>query len=357
MSWVRAATWIGVGLVGVVGCSDEAPPEAPAARPVRILELDGPGERTVLEYPGEISASQNADVAFEVAGRLVEFPVKESQRVERGQVLAKLDPRDYRAALDAAAAQAAAQKADWARYQALFEEDVISVQELERAKRNYEVAAAREKTAQKALEDTTLRAPFAGTVARKLVDDFANIQAKQSVVTLQTGSALEIVVNIPEQDFARIQPGATVDELNIDLVADVTVSAIPGRKFPATLKEFATTADPTTRTFRVTFSFEAPGDLNVVPGMTAKIVGRGRNLDPGGGFRIPVQAAVEDEGNRPYVWVLDPESMTVRKVPVTLGSLTGSSVEVTSGLSAGDQVVTSGVHQLQEGMEVRRMGG
>ena len=176
------------------------------------------------------------------------------------------------------------------------------------------------------------------------------------MVTLQTGSDLEIVVNIPEQDFARVRPGATVEELNVGLEADVVVSAIPGRKFPAKLKEFATTADPTTRTFRVTFSFDAPGDVNVVPGMTAKLEGLGRSTGANAGFRIPVQAAVEDESGQPYVWLLDPGSMKVRKVAVVLGALTGSQVEVTSGLSSGDQVVTSGVHQLQEGMEVRRMG-
>ena len=197
---------------------------------------------------------------------------------------------------------------------------------------------------------------FDGTVARKIVDDFANVKAKEPVVTLQTGSDLEIVVNIPEQDFARVRPGATVEELNVGLEADVVVSAIPGRKFPAKLKEFATTADPTTRTFRVTFSFDTPDDVNVVSGMTARLEGVGRSTGASAGFRIPAHAAVEDESGQPYVWVLDPSSMKVRKVAVVLGTLTGSHVEVTSGLSSGDQVVTSGVHQLQEGMEVRRMG-
>ena len=88
--------------------------------------------------------------------------------------------------------------------------------------------------------------------------------------------------------------------------------------------------------------------------MTAKVLVRGR--DRGGvSYAIPVQATVEDEAGKPYVWVVDPETMRVSETPVTLGELTGSSVEVRSGLSAGDWIVTSGVHQIREGIEVRRL--
>lgn len=337
------------------GCGEEPPPAAPVVRPVKIFEVGDPNAGTPREFPGEISAAQNADVAFEVSGKLVEFPVKESQHVEAGQVLAKLDPRDYQAELNAAAALTAASKADLSRYRAMFKEHVISKQELERAQRNYEVSVSREDKARKALEDTVLRAPFAGVVARKLVDDFANVKAKDPVVTLQTGADLEIVVNFPEKDYTTLRPGITVDEINQSFHADVVVSAVPGRKFPAKLKEFATTADPVTRTFPATFSFDAPDDVNVMPGMTAKLVGVGSGR-AGRDLRIPVQCAAEDEGGKPYVWVVDPQTMKVTRTHVTLGPVTGDSVEVTSGLPVGAWVVASGVHQLREGMEVRRAG-
>ena len=355
-SLCRAGLALGLALCWI-GCGEEPPPPEPIVRPVKILELGGASQGQIREFPGEIQASLNADVAFEVSGKLVDFPVKESQRVERGQVLAKLDPRDYQADLDAAQASARAARADFDRFQKLFDENVASKQELEKAQRNHEVFVARVDSARKAVEDTVLRAPFAGVVARKLVDDFANVQAKERVVTLQTGSSLEIVVNFPEQDYARIQPGATVEDINQDLEADVVVSAFPKRKFPAKLKEFATTADPVTRTFAATFSFESPGDINVMPGMTAKLVGVRNQGGSETTFQIPVQAAIEDEGSKPYVWVVDRETMKVHPIYVTLGELTGSSVQVVSGLVDGAWVVTSGVHQLREGMEVSRAGG
>jgi RND family efflux transporter MFP subunit len=337
-----------------IGCGQEPVPPAPVARPVKLLEVGTAGTDFRNEYPGQIRPATDAQVGFEVPGKLIEFPVKESQQVELGDVLARLDPRDFEADRDAAAAHAASAKADYSRAKILFDEHVISKQEREKAQRNHEVSVARVQRAQKAVEDTVLRAPFSGIVARKIVNDFDNVEAKQPVVQLQTGSALDIIVNLPEQDFGRIRTGLTIEERNAYLDVAVVVSALPGRSFPAKLKEFATTADPKTRTFAVTFSFEVPTDVNVMPGMTAKLVGSGGALDEPR-RTVPVQAIAEDEGGQSYVWTVDPDSMRVTRTPVIPGELTGSSVEIRDGLQTGGLIVVSGVHQLREGMEVRRM--
>ncbi len=345
-----------VGLLTLsIGCGQEPVPPAPVARPVKLFEVGAAAAGFRNEYPGQIRPATDAEVGFEVPGKLIDFPVKESQQVELGDVLARLDPRDFEADRDAAAAHAASAKADFSRAKILFDEHVISKQEVEKAQRNHEVAVARVQRAQKAVEDTVLRAPFSGIVARKIVNDFDNVRAKQPVVQLQTGSALDIIVNLPEQDFGRIRTGVTIEERNASLNVAVVVSALPGRSFPAKLKEFATTADPKTRTFAVTFSFEVPTDVNVMPGMTAKLVGSGGGALDEPRRTVPVQAVAEDEGGQSYVWTVDPDSMRVTRTPVTPGELTGSSVEIRDGLQTGSLIVVSGVHQLREGMEVRRM--
>ena len=84
-----------------LGCGEEPAPPALAARPVKIVELGSDGTSAAREYPGEISPATNAQVGFEVPGKVIEFPVREGQEVAEGEVLAKLDPRDYDAALDA----------------------------------------------------------------------------------------------------------------------------------------------------------------------------------------------------------------------------------------------------------------
>jgi RND family efflux transporter MFP subunit len=336
----------------LAACGGPTAPEPPPVRPVKLLTL-GEGAAGTLEYPGQIRAAQRAEMAFEVPGRIVEFPVKEGTRVKARQILARLDPRDYENELAKARTNAAKGKADYDRYQSLFEKGVSPQKELERYRTFYENTQATLRTATKAVEDTVLRAPFDGVMAQKLVQDFANVQAKQPVLVLEDDSSLQIDVAVPERDFARIRPGASLEERNARARPRVIVSGIPGREFPARLSEFTTTADPVTRTYKATFAFEHPSDVNVLPGMTARVQLETGGGESGGPLLVPVQAVADDAGSTPYVWTVDPKSMQVSKAPVEVGALTGSWIEIRSGLAPGQTLAVSGVHQLHDGMVVR----
>jgi RND family efflux transporter MFP subunit len=326
------------------------------ARPVKILEVGAGAAGTTREFPGKLSAAQTADVAFEVSGKIVELPVEEGQRVEAGAVLARLDPRDFESQRDAAVASEKAALAELERVRALFEADVAPQQQLDVAARNYDVMKARADTGRKGLEDAVLRAPFAGEVARKLVDDFANVRAKDPILILQDNSHLEIVVDIPEADYAAARPGLGAEERTARARPRVIVSSIPNREFPARVKEMATTADPTTRTYAVTLAFDNPPDVNLLPGMTAKVRVGGAGAAVAEAIWIPAHAARTDESGEAFVWVVDAASMEVRRRPVTLGELSGSLVQLSGGLERGELIATSGVHHLREGMQVRRFG-
>ncbi|HEY5657228.1 MAG TPA: efflux RND transporter periplasmic adaptor subunit [Myxococcota bacterium] len=337
------------------GCGEEAPPEAPVARPVKLLTLGGDQATRRLEYPGQVEATQHADLGFEVPGQIVEFPVEEGQEVVAGAVLARIDPRDYEAELDARKAMMNAAQAELSRSQVLFDREVTSKQELDRARRNFEVTQAQVRVAEKAVADTALRAPFAGRVARKLVKDFRNVQAKEPVLILQDDSSLELVVNIPERDWA-LQRGNRTPEQRKALRPRVTISTYPDRDFPASVKEVATTADPATRTYAVTLVFEKPSDIIVLPGMTAKVSVDVPGEVTGAGFAVPVNAVLSDAEGRPYVWRVEPESMTVGKALVEVGAVSGERIEIRRGLEPGDRIAVSGVQQLREGSPVRPFG-
>jgi RND family efflux transporter MFP subunit len=222
--------------------------------------------------------------------------------------------------------------------------------------RRYEVTLADLETAQKAVEDTLLIAPFAGRVAKKLVKDFQNVNAKQAVLIRQDDSSLELVVNVPERDLTKKAQSRTLEEATRRLAPEVSVTAIPDESFPARLKEISTTADTVTRTFRATFAFDKPSDVQVLPGMTAKVaINRPGSGERQTGFSIPAQATLADDTGAAYVWVVDPEAMTVSRRMVELGEMSGADVVVRSGLAGGDVVAISGVHQLREGMPVRRL--
>jgi RND family efflux transporter MFP subunit len=340
----------------LVGCSEPAPAAKTVIRPVKIHTVGSLEPTALREYPGTIRAYQTAEMGFEVAGRVTEFLVREGDKVEKGDKLALLDPRDYEAELNVALANLAKAQADLTRAENTNEKlpGAVSKDEIESNIRATKVFEAKLEIAKKAVEDTTLRAPFAGVMARKLVEDFANVQAKEPVLILQDTSILEIEVAVPERDLVRHKglEGETKEQTTERLAPQVIVSALPDREFPALIKEYATTADPVTRTFPVKLNFDNPEDVNVLPGMTARVR---IVIDPESAWSVPVTAAQTDENEQPYVWKVDAESMKVAKIPVELGELTGDRVLLIGGVEQGDLVAISGVTALREGMQVRKL--
>src|SRR5262245_37831890 len=153
---VRRMTLIGAGWAAVVtGCGDRSAPAPPAVRPVKIVEV---GERAPerREYSGRIRAAQVSETGFEVGGRIIEFPVKEGDRVAKGQQLARLDARDYEAALRKADAKLRHAVSERDKAKTLFEKNISPKSEYELRERLLEVEQAHVASAKKAVEDTVL---------------------------------------------------------------------------------------------------------------------------------------------------------------------------------------------------------
>jgi RND family efflux transporter MFP subunit len=130
----------------------------------------------------------------------------------------------------------------------------------------------------------------------------------------------------------------------------------PGERFDLDLREIATRADPATQTFKITFTMPAPEGFLVFPGMTATVTADLSEIDTrDDALFLPATAVTADKQLEPFVWIVEEPAMTVRKVPVTVGRLTGHSIEITEGLEAGNRVVVAGVGYLAEGMTVRLM--
>jgi len=348
------------GTTTLLGCGDEPAPAAPAARPVKILKIDPKGAVETREFSGTIAAAQHSEMAFEVPGKITDFPVVEGQIVKKGDLLVRIDPRDMAALAGVDTAKVKLAKAEYDRQRKLFEADVSSQQQLDRAKRSYEVMIAKSQGSTKGLEDTELFALFDGVVAKKLVKDFENVQAKQPVLILQDTTNLEIDVTIAEADAVQSNRGLTLEQRTARVKPVVIVTSLPDRSFPAQITEYSTTADPVTRTFSATLRFDPPDDVGIQPGMTATVrIHVPPDLKNGlgmSGFSIPASAAITDETGDAFVWLVDPNAMTVKRTSVQLGILSGERVFVESGLASGQQIAISGVHHLRDGMLVRRQG-
>lgn len=351
----RLSAAVSCCLLVCIGCAKEVPPPPePQVRAVRLFEVGSLDLVAQREYPGHITAATEAQVSFEVSGRILELPVRQGERVREGDLLARLDPSDYQARLDASTAQRNAAFADYQRFEELLAKDAVSQRDFETRKRNWEVAEANLRIEEKNLADTALRAPFAGRVARTNVERFQNVQAKEPVLLLQDDRHLEIDVSLPEAALLRVGRSLDLQTLNNMLTPVVAISSLPpGTSFPARLTELATAADPTTRTFEATFAFAAPSDVLILPGMTALVRMSAPIGEVGAGVAIPANSTAIDPDGTATVWRVDRDTMQVHRVAVGLGELSGDSVVVERGLERGDLIAASGVNQLQEGMQVR----
>ena len=339
------------------GCGDDAPPEVKeVVRPVKLMTITQGGASRTLEYPGKVSATQSVELGFEVAGKIVELPIDDGKSVKKGALLGRLDQADFIAARDAAEANRVAAQSAYERAKRIFDQGAGSQAEVDRTLRDIEVAKQELIKAQKALDDTTLTAPFGGKVSRKIAENFQNVQAKQPILLLEDVSSLQLDVNVPERDFVRMTPGLTLQQRNERVKPEIQVSTLSSSAFPARLISFETTADPVTRTYLATFAFDNPGDVNVLPGMTAKVVLQltgDASAAAQQGMLIPASAVVTDTEDGPYVWRYDDGSSSVGKAKVTIGDMAGDSIRVLSGLQDGDRIAIAGAAHLREGMRVR----
>ncbi len=340
----------------LIACGEELPETEKIVRPVKLMTVDAGGAGVTREYPGKVEATQSVELGFEVPGKIVELPISNGLSVKKGTLLGRLDDVDYVAARDLAEAHRKASQSAYERAKRIFDQGAGSQAEVDVRLRDIDVARQELKKAQKALDDTVLKAPFSGKVSRKIVDNFQNVQAKQAILLLEDISSLELDANLPEQDFVRVKPGLTLEQLNQRVKPEIEVSTVPDRRFPARLISFKTTADPVTRTYRATFAFDNPEDVNVLPGMTAKVVltfpGEGQK-EVGGGILIPAAAVIVDTDGTSFVWRYDPTSSQVSRATVTLGDMSAASIQVLSGLQGGDRIAISGAAHLLEGMQVR----
>lgn len=336
----------------LVACGGGEEPEPPdTVRPVGTLVVGGMGGGR-LTFPGTTQAADRAELSFRVAGPLVEFPVNEGNEVVQGQLLARIDPRDYQIALAEAKASADQAEADAQRYRRLYEREAVPLSELELATARRDVARARYEQAAADLRDTELKAPFYGQVGVKYVENFEDVLAKEPILSLHNVGQVEIVVNVPEAVMAMVRGG--------DPSIDATFDVAPDRSYSMSIKEFAIAADPGTQTFPVTLTMAQPEDLNILPGMTALVIVYDLALgdDEDLPITIPAHAVFSDDAGNAHVWVINRETSTVHRRAVRVGPVTGTdSIFILDGLDPGDTIAVAGIYELEEGQEISLIEG
>lgn len=352
---VFASAILATALLGACG-KEETAQQDDYVRSVKVVEIGSSVLERVYEFPGQIQAGQQLDLAFEVPGKLTAIKVKEGDMVKKGDLVATLDTRDYQASLNSAKATLEEAKLERDRNQRLFDQQAGSKESVEKSIRTVQTAQASFDKARKAFEDTSLKAPFSGVVAKVFVDDFQNVSANQDIVVMQDTTTFEAVIDIPETLWVLAKPGLSNEERNKRSRPEIRLTALRGESFPATISETSMLADPKTRTFAVTLAFSPPADLNISPGMTAAAILHWAREAQGGAniFSVPVGAVGFDDAGKAYVWKIDKEKMIASRLVVEAGEVSEGMIGISGEIGEGELIAGSGVAQIREGMALKR---
>ena len=351
----------GVLLAGLsigIACSEAPPPPEPVIRPVRVTEVYATDGGRTRAFSGVARAGVESTLSFRVPGAIEELPVRVGDRVDAGQLIARLDAVDYElqvketeAAQSQAQAQARNADADLRRVRGLYENDNASRADLDAATAGAASASAQVESVSKRLElasrrvdYTRLVAPVAGAIAEVPAEVNENVNPGDPVAVLTAGAmAPEVEVSVPEGLIRQIQEDAAVT---------VVFDAIPGQRFDGVVTEVAVT--PTGTTFPVTVDLpDGRGDVR--PGMAAEVTFELPDDGRGARFIVPPEAVGEDRQGR-FVFVAEPSGdgfAVVRRRAVSVGEFAADGLEVLDGLADGDRLITAGVSRIQDGADVR----
>ena len=300
-------------------------------------------------FPAIVEASDQTDLAFRVAGQLTKLTVKSGQRVKRGQLLAQVDPNDFRNTLADRKAKLDLATTQYQQTYTLFQKKYASKAELDQYRAGLRSAETSVKQAQDNLTYTSIRAPFSGVVSHVSVENYQFIQPQQTIVQIQRSGNVGIRFDVPESVFTQMRK---IDNYE-SLCADVRFGT-GQESYTACYKEHDLVPDALTRTYPVLFSLQDPDQITVLAGMSATIsmdlskISKSMNNNV---VLIPVEA-VFDQNDQRFVWKLD-KALTLHKHPITVSGISNNMIKVSQGLVPTDLIVAAGVSHLSEGQKIR----
>lgn len=333
--------------------AEEAP--APEIRPVRVMKIETRVAGDTVTLTGSVQAQTEINQSFRIDGRLIERQVEVGDLVKPGQLLARLDPLNEETALQAARSQLAAAQAQnveartqQGRLRDLLKENAVSRASFDQADALFKVTQSQVETAQSQVtlaqnrvNYTRLNADVAGVVTARGPEPGEAVQAGRMVVQVAREGARDAVFDVPAavKNSAPSNPSITVS-----LTSDPSITAT------GQVREVSPRADPVTGTFSVRVRLvNPPAAMRLGSTVTGRM-----KLDTAPAIDIPA-SALSRSGKSASVWVVDSKTGTVSARPIEVRAYDAARVQVTSGLSPGDLVVTAGVQALRPGQQVRML--
>jgi RND family efflux transporter MFP subunit len=357
--WLSAALFC---VVGLSGCSEpDAPEKAEIIRSVRVIELADASHLENRSFPGRAKATQEVTLSFSVSGTMASRSVDVGDEVEAGSSIATIDQAPFQsevdrlgAELEKANAKLTNALAQTGRQRTLFERGHVAearldmfIAEEQTSQAEVDAVGVALKRAELDLGYTKLNSPFAGRIVATYAESFEEVNAKQPIARLLDSSRIEMIVDVPE-NLISFAPHLQDVSIRFDTFPDLVI--------PAQVKEIGTEANLTTRTYPLTLIMNQPPEVDILPGMAGNATAKAVLPDAATASQVTVPVSsvfTPSDGETDFVWIVNPEDMTVSQRAVILGPPNAQGFVVSEGLSSGDLVVSAGVHSLKEGQKIK----
>ena len=327
----------------MAGCGRQQ--KAERVKNVKIASVKEASASTTLEFPARVKAAKEVNLAFKVSGTLQRYVYGEGVFVKKGTVVAQMDERDYRLQLDAAEAEYKSVKAEVDRIIALRKDSVVAENAYDKARYGLQQITAKYENCKNQLADTRIVAPFDCYIQKRLFDAPVIVAAGMPVLTVISDGTPEVEINIPGSEYIRR------DEFG---AFEASFDFWPGRRIPLQLISISPKANAN-QLYTVRLALGACGNTKPAPGMNTVVSVKFRTSDSNR-MSVPASALFAKEG-KSYVWVCgDDDTVSAREVKVVNLHTDGSAI-LSAGVEAGERIVTSGVHALNEGDKVAPMAG
>ncbi len=339
-------------------CDRSGPEPRVELRPVRWTVVTASGADSVYSFSGSTRAELDSTLSFRLEGKITANHVDVGQEVEAGQLLSRIDPKDFQvqqqealAGLAQANAELRNVEASYERTRGLYENRNASKADLDAARAASESARARVRASNQQLEAaqlqlsyTRLLSPQACSVAEIFAIENENVSPGQPVVRLTCGSCAEAAVSVPETVIGSISNGMN---------AEIIIAALGSQVFAGVVKEVGVAPSGASSAFPVSVSIIENCD-QVRTGMAAEVRITVANADPHTRRLVPLVAVGQDrEGHYVFVLVKTGDHYVATRRAVETGDFDRSGIEIISGLIAGEQIATAGVRRLAGGQHVR----
>lgn len=331
---LRAITTIVMALAVGIASAMAQPRPAPSVIVDAVAEV--PFSQRI-EALGTVLPKEMAELTLNAADRVTAVYFEDGERVEEGKTLLTLVQREQLAQIEAAEARLREARARYERFAGLVEYDAGSKADADEARRDMETSRAELRQVQSLLRDRVLVAPFGGLLGFREVSVGSYVQPGDVVTTLIDDSAMRLDFSVPATRLASVGSGTQI-------VAET--DSLPGQTFRGEITTLNNTIDPATRSVRVRAIL--PNDERLLKvGMFMRVV---VEADARLALAIP-EEAIQPVGPRTYVFVVDAENMAHRR-EISIGARYDSLVEVLSGLSEGDRVISEGLIRARDGQPV-----